>query len=79
MVKSLVHFRHYLIGKPFVLKTDHRALEYMWSTENTNSRLLRWALKLQEFNFIPQYIKGYENAADGLSRPIETQKRIDRV
>lgn len=69
VVKTLEYFRHYLIGKPFILETDHRALEYLWSTENTNSRLLRWALKPQEFSFTPKYIKGEDNAADGLSRP----------
>lgn len=41
VVKSLEHFRHYLIGKPLILKTDHWVLEYLWSTENINSRLLR--------------------------------------
>lgn len=69
VVKSLEHFRHYLLGKRFLLRTDHRALEYLWSTQNSNSRLLRWALKLQEYDFEPTYIKGSDNAADILSRP----------
>lgn len=68
VVKSIENFRHYLIGKPFTLRTDHKALEYLWSTKNQNSRLLRWSLKLQEYSFKPEYIKGDENIADGLSR-----------
>lgn len=35
VVKSLEHLRHYLIGQPFTLKTDHKALEYLWKTSNT--------------------------------------------
>ncbi|MGL4342012.1 MAG: DDE-type integrase/transposase/recombinase, partial [Lactococcus lactis] len=42
-------------------------------------RLLRWALKLQEFNFTPIYIKGEDNAADGLSRLIVDRKDIQRI
>lgn len=68
VVKSLEHFRHSLIGKEFTLKTDHQALEYLWTTQNTNSRLLRWVLKLQEFSFTLIYIKKENNVADGLSR-----------
>ena len=28
VVKGLEHYRHYLLGKRFTLKTDHKALEY---------------------------------------------------
>lgn len=69
IVKSIERFRHYLLGKFLILRTDHRALEYLWSTQNTNGRLLRWALKLQEYDFMPTYIKGEHNIADGFSRP----------
>ena len=68
----LERFKHYLLGKPFKLKTDHKALEYLWSCKNPPNRLIRWALRLQEFNFNIEYIKGEENPADFLSRPIET-------
>ena len=70
VVKCLEHFRHYLLGKKFLLKTDHKALEYLWQTKNPSSRLLRYSLKLQDYNFEPIYIKGENNPADFLSRPI---------
>ena len=70
VLKGVEHYKYYLIGKEFLLRTDHRSIEYLWSTQNTNSRLLRWALKLQEYKFKPEYIKGESNIADGLSRPI---------
>jgi hypothetical protein len=71
LVKGIEHFRHFLIGKEFFVETDHKALEYLWKTKDQNTRLLRWSLKLQEYTFTTRYIKGEDNAADGLSRPIE--------
>ncbi|MGL5707230.1 MAG: reverse transcriptase/ribonuclease H family protein, partial [Aeromonas sp.] len=70
VVKCLEHFRHYLIGKEFLLQTDHKALEYLWNAQNPNSRMLRWSLKIQDFNFKIKYIKGEDNYADGISRQL---------
>ncbi|KAF9760650.1 Retrovirus-related Pol polyprotein from transposon 17.6 [Nosema granulosis] len=68
IVKSIENFRHYLLGKTFKLRTDHKALIYLWNTKTLNSRLLRWSLKLQEYTFDINYIKGDDNIADGYSR-----------
>ncbi|KAI4293221.1 hypothetical protein PAPHI01_2495 [Pancytospora philotis] len=38
--------------------------------KQVHSSLVRWALKLQDFAFTPEYIRGEDSAADGLSRPI---------
>ncbi|KAI5148608.1 hypothetical protein ENBRE01_0423 [Enteropsectra breve] len=70
-VKSMEHYRRYLLGKKFTLKTDHRALESMKTAKNPTSRLLRWTLKLQEFDYDVKYIAGEMNGADGLSRDID--------
>ena len=51
IIMCLERFKHYLLGKPFKLKTDHKALEYLWSFKNPPNRFIRWALRLQEFNF----------------------------
>lgn len=75
LVKGIENYRHYLLGAEFILRTDHRALAYLWETKNPNSRILRWSLKLQEYNFKVEYIKGENNPADGLSRI----KRVDRI
>lgn len=68
IVKSIDHFRHYLIGKEFIARTDHQALEYIWTCDNPTTRMLQWALKLQEYKFTVQYIKDDKNIADGISR-----------
>ncbi|KAI5150472.1 hypothetical protein ENBRE01_1516 [Enteropsectra breve] len=69
--KGILHFDHYLRGKKFTLKTDHQALQYIKTASNHNSRILRTALKLQEYDYNPIYIKGETNISDILSRPIQ--------
>lgn len=56
--------------KKFFLRTDHRALKYLNTSDNTNSRLLRWSLILQEYSFVSEYIKGELNPADGIGRHV---------
>ncbi|KRH92791.1 LTR retrotransposon, partial [Pseudoloma neurophilia] len=51
VVKSLEHFRQYLLGKKFRLRTDHMALTYIQQCKNQTSRLMRWSLKIQEYEF----------------------------
>ncbi|KAF9761100.1 Retrovirus-related Pol polyprotein from transposon [Nosema granulosis] len=76
VVKSIEHYRHYLLGKEFLLRTDHKALTYLWESKNPSSRLLRWSMKLQEYKFRLEYIKGENNAADGYSRICHIKKSV---
>ncbi|KRH93307.1 putative transposable element [Pseudoloma neurophilia] len=55
VVKAMDYFRYYLLGKEFILRTDHRALTSLHTCKNQTSRLLRCALKLQEFKFKVEY------------------------
>ncbi|KAI4292759.1 hypothetical protein PAPHI01_2033 [Pancytospora philotis] len=68
VVETLRHYRHYLIHKPFVLRTDHQALLALKHTTDQNSMLFRWSLFLSDFSFDVEYIKGESNPADALSR-----------
>ena len=62
-------FRVYLLGRPFVIQTDHHSLEWMERMKENNNRLIRWSLALQPFNFSVRYRKGKDNQnADALSR-----------
>ncbi len=69
VVEACRQFEAYLDGKPFLLQTDHKALESMHTSKLYNKRLARWALKLQGFLFSVVYMPGSANGnADGLSR-----------
>ena len=69
MVYALDKFRSYLIGSDIVIFTDHSALKYLLTKQNSKARLIRWVLLLQEFNIQIRDKKGVENVvADHLSR-----------
>lgn len=62
------HFRPYLYGNKFIICTDHKPLTWLFSLKEHNSRLMRWKLKLEEYNYEIKYTKGKSNQADTLSR-----------
>jgi len=63
------HFRPYLLGKNFTIVTDHKPLTWMFSVKDPSSRLLRWRLLLEEFDYTTEYKAGKKNVnADALSR-----------
>ena len=69
IVSALRHFAVYLVGRHFTVETDHQALRFLQAMCNSNSRLTRWAMEIQQFSFDIHYRPGHENAnADGLSR-----------
>ncbi|KFD67001.1 hypothetical protein M514_20867 [Trichuris suis] len=61
-------FRHHLLGRHFLIWTDHFPLQWL-SSQKMEGRLARWAIALQEFDFTIKYRKGLNNGnADALSR-----------
>uniref|UniRef100_A0A671TFE1 Gypsy retrotransposon integrase-like protein 1 n=1 Tax=Sparus aurata TaxID=8175 RepID=A0A671TFE1_SPAAU len=62
-------FHVFLYGKDFVLITDHKPLETIYSPKSKPpARIERWALRLQPYCFKVVYKPGPQNAADSLSR-----------
>jgi hypothetical protein len=82
VVQALKHWRAELIGLqreyPFLVITDHRALEYFSTKRLLNPRQAGWQEFFADFNFEITYRPGTENlAADAMSRKNEivtTQK-----
>jgi len=69
IVWSCKYFRQYLYGRTFTIVTDHRPLAWIFSVKVPSSRLLRWPLKLEEYEYEVKYKKGSSNTnADALSR-----------
>ena len=66
---SIEKFKLYLFGREFILQTDHNPLIYLNKMSNSNDRLMRWSLALQQYSFSVEFIKGSENVgADLMSR-----------
>lgn len=62
-------FRPYLYGRKFQIVTDHRPLKWLFNHKDPSSKLQRWRLKLEEYEYEIVYRKGKLNsAADALSR-----------
>ncbi|GJU42524.1 reverse transcriptase domain-containing protein [Tanacetum coccineum] len=68
VVFSFDKFRQYLVLSKIVVYTDHSALKYLFSKQDTKPRLIRWVLLLQGFNIEIKEKKNEELAADHLSR-----------
>lgn len=63
------HFRHFLYGRRFIIYTDHRPLVWLFNVKDLNSRLTKFRLKLEEYDYVIKYKPGKQNVnADALSR-----------
>ena len=73
IIEALEHFRYYLHGHHFILRTDHISLLSLQTKKEPSKRLSRWLDTLAEYDFSLEYIKGKNNVvADALSRPHQT-------
>ena len=71
LLVSLKNFQHYLdpVVKPTEVRTDHNPLVFLNKMANSNQKLTRWSMIIQEFDITIKHIKGKNNAvADALSR-----------
>ena len=71
VVKSLRHWRTYLVGAPhqIVIHTDHSNLLYWKEPRKISRRIAHEFQELQEYNFVLKHVAGNKNArADALSR-----------
>lgn len=73
-------FRPYLLGSHFIVRSDHSSLQWLYKAKN--GRLARWALQLQEYDFVIKHRAGKKHLhVDALSRyPVgkeESRKCID--
>ncbi|KAL9975044.1 hypothetical protein ACROYT_G012160, partial [Oculina patagonica] len=73
IIEAVRHWRHFLTGRHFILKTDQKSVSYMFDKQHSgkikNEKFLRWRLELSCFSFDIFYRPGRDNIpADTLSR-----------
>ncbi|XP_030595617.1 uncharacterized protein LOC115787179 [Archocentrus centrarchus] len=69
VVEFTSHFRQYLLGRPFTVRTDHSSLRWLTRLREPEGQLARWLEKLAEYDFkvLHRPGKSHQNA-DALSR-----------
>lgn len=77
IVWGVERFSHYLIGREFVIVTDHAPLQYIFERSKVTDRrsLTRaegWALRLASYRFKIEIVKSERNVADAPSRLCST-------
>jgi hypothetical protein len=69
IIQALTAWRHYLHGSKFVVRTDHKSLQFFQTQPMLSGRQARWKDVLANFDFDIEYVEGKANVvADGLSR-----------
>ena len=73
-VEFIHHFRCYLNGRKFTLRTDHASLTWLQNFREPEGQLARWLERLQEYEFKLVHRPGRQHSnADALSRMPCTQ------
>jgi hypothetical protein len=69
IVKFVKHFKHYLYGQRFLVRTDHGALRWLFNFKSPEGQVARWLETLSSFDFEIEHRAGRSHSnADGLSR-----------
>ena len=75
----LQYYKYYLLHRPFILRTDNRALTWIRSLESPTGMILRWLEILASFDFTVKHRKGtLHGNADSLSRVASTPLSLCR-
>ena len=65
IIESVRHWRHYLTGRHFTIKTNQRSVRFMFDKQHKikvkNDKILRWTIELSCYDFDIVYRPGRDN------------------
>ena len=74
---AIQKWRPYLLGKQFIVRTDHQSLKHLWSQKIVTTAQQKWLYKFMGYDFNLENKKGKENVvADALSRSHEQPQGV---
>jgi hypothetical protein len=69
LLYAIKKFHQYLIGAPFIVKTDSQALQWLQTFKNPEGKMARWIEQISPYNFTVLHQRGKNLPhADALSR-----------
>ena len=79
-VTFMNHFRHYLLGQNFLLRTDHGSLRWIFDFKDPRGQVARWLEVLAQYDFDIEHRPGVKHQnADSLSRKDFEQTNCDHA
>ena len=78
VVRAVTTLRPYIEGLNFTIRTCHDALRRLMTLTNSSDRLMRWCLRLSEFDFTITY-RPLHQFPDALSRLISPDCNDDKA
>ncbi len=86
LIFAIKHWQSYLIGKPFIVETDSKSVQWIKGKRDCLDKLGRWSSFLENFDFWTKHVPGKDYLGpDALSRISENDttlhdlKSIDNV
>jgi len=69
IVYGLKQYRQYLLGRPFIVRTDHSSLQWLRRTPEPMAQQARWLAFIEQFQYSIEHRPGNRHVnADALSR-----------
>jgi len=78
MIFGLKHYRQYLLGRQFTIRTDHAALSSLLTAKDLIGQQARWVDLMSDYTFTFQHRAGKSHSnADALSRILPCEENGD--
>jgi hypothetical protein len=78
VVTFVKHFRHYLYGTKFLIRTDHASFVWLTNFKDPEGMLARWITTLESYDFVIKHRRGRDHVnADSLSRITRPCARVE--
>ncbi len=76
LVEFITHFKHFLLGRKFVVRSDHSSLRWLLNFKDAEGLVGRWLAKLANYDFDIEHRAGVNHGnADAMSRNPAIKRR----